>query len=159
MVIDADGINALCKLPDYRRKLPENLLVFTPHPGELSRLTGVPIEEIMSDPVHHARDAARRLGSVVLLKGACSITASPDGRMTYNATGNAGMATAGSGDTLTGMITALLAQGLNPYDAARLGAYVHGRSGDIAVKQHGMAGMIASDLIAHLGDVWLEMDR
>ncbi|MGI6004338.1 MAG: NAD(P)H-hydrate dehydratase [Christensenellales bacterium] len=158
MVIDADGLNALSKLPDYRRRLPPNV-VMTPHPGEMARINGVPVDEIVKNPVFYAKDLARRNGAVILLKGACTVIAAPDGRVAFNATGNVGMGTAGSGDVLTGIIAALLAQGVAPYDAACVGAFIHGRSGDIAVTKTGITGMIASDLIAHLTDVWLELKR
>ena len=157
-VIDADGIIALSKLPDYRRKLPRDTIL-TPHPGEMSRLTSIDISEILKNPLRHARDLSRRTGSIVLLKGGCTVIAAPDGRMTLNATGNSGMATAGSGDVLTGIIAALLCQGLNAYDAARVGAFVHGRAGDLAAQKCGRMGLIASDLIQFLPDVWLELGR
>ena len=96
---------------------------------------------------------------VVLLKGGCTVVAAPDGRTTLNATGNSGMATAGSGDVLTGIIGALLAQGLSGYDAARVGAFVHGRAGDLAAQKRGRMGLIAGDLVEFLPEVWLELGR
>ena len=157
-VIDADGIIALSKLPDYRRKLPAGTIL-TPHPGEMARLTSIDLAEIIRNPIKHCRDLARRTGSVVLLKGGCTVVAAPDGRTTLNATGNSGMATAGSGDVLTGIIGALLAQGLSGYDAARVGAFVHGRAGDLAAQKRGRMGLIASDLVEFLPEVWLELGR
>ena len=157
-VIDADGIIALSKLPDYRRKLPAGTIL-TPHPGEMARLTSIDLAEIIRNPIKHCRDLARRTGSVVLLKGGCTIVAAPDGRTTLNATGNSGMATAGSGDVLTGIIGALLAQGLSGYDAARVGAFVHGRAGDLAAQKRGRMGLIAGDLVEFLPEVWLELGR
>ena len=93
------------------------------------------------------------------MKGGCTVVAAPDGRTTLNATGNSGMATAGSGDVLTGIIGALLAQGLSGYDAARVGAFVHGRAGDLAAQKRGRMGLIAGDLVEFLPEVWLELGR
>ena len=94
-----------------------------------------------------ARDWAQRWRSVVLLKGAPTVVAAPDGTATVSPTGNPGLATAGTGDVLTGVIAALIGQGLAPYDAARLGAYLHGMAGDVAAGEKGQAGLVASDLI------------
>jgi len=156
VVIDADGIVALSRLPDYRRKLPKDTIL-TPHPGEMSRLTSIDTAEIVKNPIRHCRDLARRTGSVVLLKGGCTVIASPDGQVTLNTTGNCGMATAGSGDVLTGIITALVAQGVGAYDAARIGAFVHGRAGDLAAEKYSRMGMIAGDIIQMLPQVWMEL--
>nr|WP_122012310.1 NAD(P)H-hydrate dehydratase [Maliibacterium massiliense] len=158
LVLDADGINALAKLPDYRRSLPKDV-VLTPHPGELARIYSAPSKEIAQDPMYHARMAASRLGAVVALKGACTVIAAPDGALTLNPTGNAGMGTAGSGDVLTGIIAGLLAQGAAPYDAARLGVYIHGAAGDAYARACGMTGLIASDLIETLPQVWHALGR
>jgi len=115
----------------------------------------------VKNPIRHCRDLARRTGSVVLLKGGCTVIASPDGQVTLNTTGNCGMATAGSGDVLTGIITALVAQGVGAYDAARIGAFVHGRAGDLAAEKYSRMGMIAGDiiqmLIQMLPQVWMEL--
>lgn len=157
-VIDADGLTALSRMPDYRRKLPPRT-VLTPHPGEMSRLTGIGVQEILKDPIKHCRDLARRSECVVLLKGGCTVIADMYGNTTLNMTGNSGMATAGSGDVLTGIIAALMAQGLSPYNAARVGAYAHGRAGDFAAHAKGKMGLIAGDLIDMLPRVWLELDR
>lgn len=157
-VIDADGLTALARVPDYRRALPTDT-VLTPHPGEMSRLTGISVGEIVRDPIRHCRDFARRAECVVVLKGGCTVIADKFGRTTLNMTGNSGMATAGSGDVLTGVIAALIAQGLSPYNAARTGVWIHGRAGDFAVRTKGRMGLIASDLIESLPKVWLELDR
>ena len=122
--------------------------VLTPHPGEMARLTGKPVQAVETDRKGIALGFARRYGCVVLLKGHRTVVASPDGRVYVNTTGNAGMATAGSGDVLTGMTAALLAQGVGAFEAARTGAYLHGKAGDMAAKIKGRAGMIASDIIA-----------
>jgi NAD(P)H-hydrate epimerase len=155
-VIDADGLNNLAAMKDWPavRQCP---LVLTPHPGEFSRLTGRGIGEIQSDRLNAATEAATdwaaRANSdaplVLVLKGAGTIVT--DGRRAYiNDTGNPGMATGGSGDILTGLTAALLAQGLEPFDAVVLAVYVHGRAGDLAADQLGQASMIASDLLDHL---------
>lgn len=138
-VIDADAINALSRRPSKLRPGP---YVLTPHEGELSRLIGIPSSEIRKHREAVAVKTARRFGVVIVLKGHRTIVT--DGsRTTLNPTGNPGLATPGSGDVLTGVIAALLGQGFEPYDAARLGAWLHGRAGDLA----GGAPLIASDLI------------
>ena len=116
--------------------------MLTPHPGEMARLLGRPV----SDPVADAQGYARKHGCVVLLKGACTVIAAPDGRLTFNVNGTQGMATAGSGDALTGVILALLAQGMDAYDAARLGAYLHAQAGLRAEKLTSTGSMTAEDL-------------
>lgn len=140
-VIDADGLYHLAtKLPSLAKR--DCGTVLTPHMGEMARLLGRPVH----DPVQDALDFAKQHGVVVLLKGACTVIAAPDGQLTLNVTGTSGMATAGSGDALTGVILSLLAQGLCAYDAARVGAYLHARAGLAAEKAHGTASMTAMDL-------------
>jgi NAD(P)H-hydrate epimerase len=148
-VIDADGLNALSQKIDAlgAAKVP---LILTPHYGELSRLLQIDIAAIKASPPAAAREAARRFRQVVVLKGAPTVVAEPSGRVWINTTGNAGMATAGAGDVLTGLIAGLLAQGLKPVEAARLGVFVHGMSGDIAAEQKTEYCLIAGDLIDHL---------
>jgi NAD(P)H-hydrate epimerase len=145
IVLDADGLNAAAQRPDIRaRKGPA--LVLTPHEGELARLLGAAPERIREDRQGCARGAARRFGASVVLKGHGTVVT--DGARTYlNRTGNPGMATGGSGDVLTGIIAALIGQGFDAYDAARLGVYLHGRAGDIAAAQKGEVSLIASDII------------
>ena len=116
--------------------------VLTPHMGEMARLLGRPVE----DPVRDAQAFAQEHDCVVLLKGACTVIAAPDGRLAFNVIGTQGMATAGSGDTLTGIILALLAQGLDGFDAARLGAYLHAKAGLAAEAAFGTASMTAQDI-------------
>jgi Predicted sugar kinase len=108
--------------------------VITPHPRELSRLMGISVEEIQHDRVKAAFDAAVRFNCMVVLKGAYSVIAAPDGQVFINPTGNSGMATAGAGDVLSGIIGGLMAQGLNSFDAAIAGVYLHGKAGDAAVQ-------------------------
>lgn len=145
IVADADAINALSERPQPLR--PN--VVLTPHEGELSRLLQVPAETIHTRRGTIARDAARRFNCVLLLKGHRTIVT--DGRRTYvNPTGNPGMATGGAGDVLTGVIAALIGQGLDPYRAACLGAYVHGLAGDLAAQELGQVSLIAGDLVSYL---------
>ena len=145
LVLDADGINALVGHTDILTETGA-LPILTPHPGELARVTGISIDKINSDRVNVARECARLFESILVLKGAGTVVAFPDGEVYINITGNAGMATGGSGDVLTGVIAGFLAQGLSSHDAALCGVYVHGLAGDIAAKK-GKIGMTAGDLL------------
>ena len=149
LVIDADGLNAFEGKTDelVRGAAPR---VLTPHLGEMARLSGRPAAELESRRIDAAREWAQTWNSVLLLKGAPTVTAAPDGRATVNPNGNPGMATAGMGDVLTGTIAALIAQGLDPYDAARLGAFVHGLAGDLAAQYQGQHGLSAGDALGAL---------
>lgn len=156
LVIDADGLNVLAPFTDEFQDRSKPLVV-TPHPGEFARLTGKTIAEIEANREGLAVEHAARWGVVVLLKGAGTIVT--DGRRCYrNSTGNPGMATGGSGDVLTGVIAALLGQGLAPFDAAALGAWVHGRAGDLAALQLGPSGFTAADLVESLPMAFREQD-
>lgn len=151
-VIDADALNAFA---EHRAALEElrsrpRAAVLTPHPGEAARLLGVPVSTIQADRPGAALRLAGACGAVVVLKGHRSAIAAPDGRLAFNATGNPGLATAGTGDVLTGVIAALLARGLPPWDAARAGTFLHGLAGDLAVQELGPEGMIASDILGKL---------
>ena len=154
VVIDADGVNAFSgrggDLAGVRAEV-----VMTPHVFELSRLIGVPFEEIEADRVAAARRTARSLQVTLVLKGADTLVASPCGQVSVNPTGNPGMATAGSGDVLTGIVAALLGQGLGAWDAARLGVYLHGLAGDLGVEAMGPHSLVAGDLIDHLPGAFL----
>ncbi len=152
LVIDADGLNSLGQDPSFPpRRMPA---VITPHPGEFARLTGQSIAEVQADREGCARHLARRLGVVVLLKG--NHTVITDGeQLAVNKNGNPGMARGGSGDVLTGVIAALLCQRMTPYDAAVLGAHVHGLAGDLAREKLGEVGMIATDLVDFLPAAFL----
>lgn len=130
-IIDADGLNAIAQ-SNMQRLLHENVII-TPHPGEMSRLTGLTVGEITADPAKIACEYAIKWGCTVLLKGAESHIASFDGKIARNTSGNPGLAKGGSGDVLSGIILALLGQGLKPYDAACAGAYILGASADRAV--------------------------
>lgn len=148
VVVDADGLNLLVqRLPALSDRSAASIL--TPHPGEFSRLTGKLIDEIQQNREELAMEFARRHGVVMVLKGHQSVVTDGD-QAVLNPTGNPGMATGGTGDVLTGLITALLGQGLDAYDAARLAAYLHGDAGDIAAELTGEVSLIASDLIDHL---------
>jgi NAD(P)H-hydrate epimerase len=155
VVIDADGLNSLARHPDQlgRHAGPR---VLTPHPGEFSRLTSLPIAEVQARREELAAEFAVRHGIVLLLKGAGTVVTDGE-RLAINPTGNSGLATGGSGDVLTGLIAALLAQGLSAFDAAQLGAWMHGRAGDLAAAQLSQPALIASDLPRYLGAVWLEL--
>jgi NAD(P)H-hydrate epimerase len=144
-VLDADGLNLLA---EYERGLPEHT-VLTPHPGEAARLLGNSTTEVQADRFAAARRLAERYQSVVVLKGAGSLIASPDGDVAVCPWGNPGMASGGMGDVLTGVIAGLLAQGLGAWDAACLGVGVHARAGDLAARA-GERGLLASDLFAYL---------
>ncbi len=157
MVIDADAINTISINPSIRAAfqtkkaesgLPCLPFIFTPHPGEAAQLLGIKTSDIQSDRIAAAGNIARQFASVVVLKGAGTIIAHPDGRMVINTSGNPGMATGGMGDALAGMLAAFLAIGLDVWDAARLGVYLHGAAADAAL-EHGMGphGLTASDVI------------
>jgi NAD(P)H-hydrate epimerase len=148
-VIDADGLNNLVLEIDRLRhaKTPP---VLTPHPGEMARLTGKSGAEINADRVGIARSFAVEHRCHLVLKGARTVIATAEGKIFVNPTGNPGMASAGMGDALAGILTALLGQGLCPEDAMRLGVYLHGYVGDQAAAVKGEIGMIASDIIEGL---------
>lgn len=148
VVLDADGLNALAgRLGMLKKRQAPTVL--TPHAGELGRLLGVAAGEVEARRLAHAKAAARKAGCVVVLKGSATITT--DGRVTMvNPTGNPGLATAGSGDVLTGVIASLLARGLGPLDAAAAGAFLHGRAADLAAGDRGMDNLVATDLIDYL---------
>lgn len=150
LVIDADGINVLYDQKDLLSARPTGTTVLTPHPGEMSRLTGMPVSEIEEDRVGIAGDFAKTYGVILVLKGARTLIASPDGEIFINSTGNPGLATGGMGDVLTGVIAGLIAQGLSPMEAAVLGVFWHGRGADDLSQVQGNAGMTATDLLRQL---------
>jgi hydroxyethylthiazole kinase-like uncharacterized protein yjeF len=151
LVLDADGINAFAgRAGELGRALAGREAVLTPHPGELGRLLGMPTAEVQADRLGASRRAARETSAVVVLKGRRSLVATPGGDVHVNPTGNAAMATGGTGDVLTGIVAALLAQGLPALDAARLGVYLHGLAGDVAVEEGGLHGRAAEDLVSAL---------
>ena len=154
VVLDADGLNNLARIDEWPT-IVACPLVLTPHPGELARLTGRAIREVQADRVAAAVDAARawsrpgKAPPVVALKGAATVVT--DGKRVYvNRTGNPGMASGGSGDVLTGLLAALIGQGLEAFDAACLGVHLHGLAGDLAADKLGQVSLIATDLIDFL---------
>jgi len=155
MVIDADGLNNLAGIKNWPARLKAKLIL-TPHPGEMKRLwSGLLREELPANRQEQALQMAQRTNTVVVLKGAGTVVT--DGEKVYiNKTGNPGMATAGSGDVLTGIITALLGQGLSDFDAAVLGVYIHGLAGDIAAEKFGQVSLITTDIIDSLPGAFLK---
>ena len=153
LVIDADGLNNLAGIKDWPAGLKAKL-VLTPHPGEMKRLWSALFREpLPSDRQQQAIQLAQQTKTVVALKGAGTVVT--DGQKVYiNKTGNPGMATAGSGDVLTGVITALAGQGLNDFDAAVLGVYIHGLAGDIAAEKIGQVSLMTTDIIQALSDAF-----
>lgn len=156
-VLDAD---ALFLLFDYKEdflniKYP---MVLTPHPGEMARLLGKTVSEIQEDRINAVTEAAKVYRSIVVLKGAKTLVATPEGRLYVNTTGNPGMATGGSGDVLAGMIGAFIAQGIQAEHAAVLAVYVHGRAGDLAARAKSQISLTAGDLVHYLPEVFLELE-
>lgn len=146
LVMDADALNAISADPSVLKKLKAEA-VLTPHPGEMARLTGTNTKQVQSDRIGTATAFAQQYGVTVVLKGNRTVVAYPDGRVLINTTGNAGMATAGTGDVLTGMIAGIAAQGVPAGDAAAAGVYLHGLAGDAAADCKGMHGMVAGDIV------------
>ncbi|HEY6196538.1 MAG TPA: NAD(P)H-hydrate dehydratase, partial [Candidatus Eisenbacteria bacterium] len=149
LVLDADALSALSPAEDVlvpALRLAPGPRVLTPHLGEMQRLTGQTPQELESRRIDATRGWAKRWGAVVVLKGAPTVVACPDGRVSVNPTGSPALASAGTGDVLTGTLVALLAQGLAPYDAARLAVFAHGLAGDLAATEIGDLGVTATDL-------------
>jgi NAD(P)H-hydrate epimerase len=158
MVVDADGLKLLAKIPAWHLKLPP-LSVLTPHPGEMSVLTGLPKDEIQNDREALAAKYAREWGHVVVLKGAFTVIASPDGRTTIIPVASPALARAGTGDVLAGLIVGLRAQGLDAYEAAVAGAYIHAEAGLIAAEDLGStASVLAGDILNSIADVMSELE-
>lgn len=150
LVVDADGLNLLAGQLGLLQDRSGPLPILTPHPGEMSRLSGLSVAEIEADRYQVARTFATENNVILLLKGVRTLVAAPDGRVRINASGNDGLASGGSGDVLTGLIGSLLAQGLDPFDAATLAAWLHGRAAELVALGQGTAGMVASDLLCQL---------
>jgi NAD(P)H-hydrate epimerase len=146
LVIDADGLNAVSEEPAVLQRTWSSSVVLTPHPGEMARLAGITIAEIEADRIGTAEAFAREHGVYLVLKGARSVIAAPDGRVAINGSGNPGMATGGMGDVLTGVLTALLAQGYDPFTACCLGVFSHGLAADLVAQDKGEIGMSAVDV-------------
>ena len=155
LLMDADALTLYSPNPEDF-SLPENTIL-TPHPKEFDRLAGESTNAY--ERFQKAQNFAKENHVVVVLKGAYTAICNVDGNVFFNSTGNAGMATAGSGDVLSGIITSLLAQGYLPMDAAIVGVYIHGAAGDFAAKNKSMTGMIASDIIENLDLVFRELEE
>jgi len=153
VVLDADGINALeGKAGILKRRKADT--VITPHPGEMARLIGKDKQYVQKDRENVAKSFSIKYNCVTILKGYRTIVASPDGNVYVNATGNSGMSTAGVGDVLTGMVASLIGQGISGYSASVISVYLHGKAGDIAAWEKSQFGMIASDILDRLPQVF-----
>lgn len=151
LVVDADALNALAERKTWSTHGGPRVL--TPHPGEFARLIDASIGEVQQQRDTLAQQFAADHGVIVVLKGHRTVVT--DGtRMYHNTTGNSGMATGGTGDVLTGLLSALLAQGYEPFEAAQLATWLHGRAGDLAADEQSEPGLIASDVASHLGAAW-----
>ncbi len=150
LVVDADGLNLLAGYGDIRR----DDWILTPHPAEAARLLGCGVADIQRNRVAAAQNIARRYGASVVLKGCGTVVAAPSGAYGICPLGNPGMATAGSGDVLTGVIAAMLCQGLSCFDAAKAGVIAHAWAGDLAATELGQLALIAGDITAQLNSVW-----
>jgi hydroxyethylthiazole kinase-like uncharacterized protein yjeF len=148
LILDADALNILASRPDLLDMLPENTII-TPHPGEFDRLAGKSNNAFVRNKKQIAFSIKYKI--IILLKGAYTSITLPDGSCFFNSTGNPGMATAGCGDVLTGMILSLLAQGYSPNEAAILGTFIHGLAGDFAAAENGQQALIASDIVKNIG--------
>ncbi|HSC27468.1 MAG TPA: NAD(P)H-hydrate dehydratase [Vicinamibacterales bacterium] len=157
LVLDADALNAFASDPSRLMGRDGVDVIITPHPGEMARLLNTSIEAVQHDRLRHAREFAAAHRVHVVLKGHRTLVAGPDGRTFVNLTGNAGMATGGTGDLLTGMIAAWFAQLLDAEAACTLAVYLHGAAGDLAEADEGEVALTAGDLAAHLGDAVLEL--
>ena len=149
LVLDADALNILAETADWWQQLTNNAIL-TPHPGEMARLCGLSVEEVQSDRSGIARRFAAEWRKTIVLKGAYTVIADPDGCCRVSPFANPGLASAGTGDVLAGAIAGLLAQGLSFFDAGTLGTYLHGEAGEMIKETLGDAGMIATDLLPAL---------
>jgi len=154
MIFDADAINLISKHEDLKTLIPRGSIL-TPHPGEFARLVGSSVNSY--ERLNKQIAFAKEYSVTLVVKGAFTTIVTPDGSCYFNTTGNPGMATAGSGDVLTGVILALLSQGYNPQDAAMLGVYMHGLSGDIVASKIGERSLIAGDIVDFMGDSWKKL--
>lgn len=158
MVIDADALNALATSPGTIGAITAPC-VLTPHPGEMARLTGLDAATVQGGREETAAKFAAAHGCILVLKGYRTLVADPGGALFVNVTGSVALASGGSGDVLTGIMGSLLAQGLSPIDAARLGVFIHGLAGDLAAQDLGPRGLIASDVIHALPKAWRVLEE
>ncbi len=149
LVLDADALNTLAETRRWWQQLPDDAIL-TPHPGEMARLVGVSVEEVQSDRVGMAKKVALEWHKTIVLKGAYTVITAPDGRVKISPIANPGLASAGTGDVLAGVIAGLLGQGLSLFEAAGCGVYLHGKAGEMVRDRLGDAGMIATDLLPAL---------
>ena len=156
MVLDADALNILSRNKEWLHRLPAGS-VLTPHPGEFERLFGK--APCRYQAIESVRAVARDCGIVIVLKGAYTTVIAPDGNLYFNSTGNPGMATGGSGDVLTGVLLALLAQGYDSTHAARIAVYLHGLAGDLAVADKGQTALVAGDIVDYMPSAWRLLER
>ena len=155
IILDADGINCISDSIDIIKQNRSGIIL-TPHPAEMGRLCSRDTADILSDRIGAARDLAEKFNAVVVLKGAGTVIAGSK-KTFINTTGNPGMAKGGSGDVLSGIIASLAAQGIDLFESAAAGAYIHGRAGDIAAEKLTMQYMTATDIIKNLPDVFKEI--
>ena len=154
VALDADGLNLLAGHPDFFNLIPKNSIL-TPHPKEFERMFGPTPDHFATNELQ--RQKAQELGLYILLKGANTSIACPDGNCYFNSTGNPGMATGGSGDVLTGILTGLLSQGYSPFESCVLGVYLHGLAGDLAAVDLQQEALLASDITEHLGKAFIQL--
>ncbi len=150
-VLDADALNILAQSPDWMEYIPKNSIL-TPHPKEFERMFGK--TNTSFDRFHLLREKAMELDVFIILKGANSCIATPDGNCYFNSTGNPGMGTAGSGDVLTGILAGLLAQEYSPLESCILGVYLHGLAGDFAAEAKSQESLMAGDISEYLGEAY-----
>jgi NAD(P)H-hydrate epimerase len=157
LVVDADGLNAFVGSPERLAGREGRDVIITPHPGEMARLVGMSTDEVQASRLEIARNFATAHRVYVVLKGHRTLIATPEAKVFINPTGNAGMATGGTGDVLTGMVAAWLAQLLDAEAACKLAVYLHGMAGDLAEADEGEVSMTAGDVAGHLGDAIMEL--
>jgi NAD(P)H-hydrate epimerase len=153
LLLDADGLNVIAADEKLKTALPADTII-TPHPKEMSRLTGLEVDEILKNPIGTATDFAKKYNVITVLKDARTVIAAPDGRVTINITGTPAMSKGGSGDCLAGIIGALVAQGVDCYNAAALGCYISGKAGELAHKNLSAYGVLATDMIDCIAKVF-----
>lgn len=158
LLLDADALNCLADDPSVLRRVKAPVII-TPHPAEMGRLLGISAKEVNADREMTAKRFAADYGVIVVLKGAGTVTAAPDGRAVINTTGNSGMATGGSGDVLAGICASLLAQGGEPFACATAAVYLHGLAGDLAAARLGKISMLPTDLLDALPQAFLSVQR
>lgn len=157
LIVDADALNAAAAHGLLAKRNAESPCIITPHPGEFSRLTGKPVSDDEETRISTAVEFAMTHRLTVVLKGRRTVVTNGE-RLFINTTGNSGMATGGSGDVLTGIVASLLGQKMNAFEAAALAVHAHGRAGDLAASELGQRGMIASDLLKSLPQIWQKME-